>query len=145
MSRAAAVKEPFATPAWLTQGDVALCPCGCIGKRKRGSFVEKTIGGGANLMRQAMFSDDVANQRGFLQRLDPRVKMLTLFGLLLVAAFVRHIPVLLAMYALTLLLAAMTFAASCYHHNTGQRILLRQVPLASLASVGSWGPRSCRF
>ena len=34
-----------------------------------------------------------------LQRLDPRVKILTLFGLLVVAAFVRNIPVLLGMYA----------------------------------------------
>ena len=105
MSEAATTREPLVTPTWLTRGEVALCPCGCIGTRKRGSFVEKTIGGASNLLRQAMFSEDVATRRGFLQRLDPRVKILTLFGLLVVAALVRHIPVLLGMYGLTLILA----------------------------------------
>jgi cobalt/nickel transport system permease protein len=94
------------TPAWLLQGEVGLCPCGCIGKRTKGSFIEKTIGGGANLLRQAMFSEDMASQLGLLQRLEPRVKVLTMLGLLIVTALVRHIPVLVAMYAATLALAA---------------------------------------
>ena len=95
-----------ATPQWLLQGDVALCPCGCIGKRKKGSFVEKTLAGAAGVLRQAMFSEDVARGGGLLQRLDPRVKLVSLLGLLLVAAFVRHVPVLVGMYLLTLGLAA---------------------------------------
>jgi cobalt ECF transporter T component CbiQ len=94
------------TPSWLIQGEMALCPCGCIGRRRKGSFVEKTITGASNVMRQAMFSEDVAAQRGFLQRLDPRAKALALLGLLVVAALIRHIPILLGMYALTLVLAA---------------------------------------
>ena len=43
-------------------------------------------------MRQAMFSEDVAAQDGLLQRLDPRVKLVTLLGLLVVAAFLRTHP-----------------------------------------------------
>jgi cobalt/nickel transport system permease protein len=93
------------TPGWLLDGEVGLCPCGCIGKRRKGSFVEKTIGGGAELMHQAMFSEDMAATPGLLQRIEPRVKLLTLLGLLVAAALLRHIPVLLAMYALTLVLA----------------------------------------
>lgn len=92
-------------PAWLTRPEVGLCPCGCIGKRRKGGFVEKTIGGAAKLMSQAMFSDDVASRPGVLQAIDPRVKLVSLFGLLVVAALVRHIPVLLAMYFGTLILA----------------------------------------
>jgi cobalt/nickel transport system permease protein len=95
-----------ATPAWLLEGEAAMCPCGCIGRRRKGSFVEKTLAGGAGVLRQAMFSDDVASGGGLLQRIDPRVKLVSLFGLLLVAAFVRHVPVLVAMYLLTLALAA---------------------------------------
>jgi cobalt/nickel transport system permease protein len=95
-----------ATPRWLLQSDTAMCPCGCIGKRKKGSFVEKTLAGGAGVLRQAMFSDDVARGGGLLQRLDPRVKMVSLLALLVVAALVRHVPVLVAMYAVTLGLAA---------------------------------------
>ena len=37
--------------------------------------------------------------------IDPRVKLVTLFGLLVAAALVRHIPVLVALYAATLVLA----------------------------------------
>lgn len=96
----------MATPTWLTQGEMALCPCGCIGRRRKGSFVEKTITGASNVMRQAMFSEDVAAQGGFLQRLDPRAKALSLLGLLVVTALVRHIPILVGMYAVTLVLAA---------------------------------------
>jgi cobalt/nickel transport system permease protein len=94
------------TPAWLLQSEVGLCPCGCIGVRRRRSFVERTIGGGSDLLRQALFSDDTAAQRGLLQRLEPRVKLVALFGVLVVSAFVRHIPVLVGMYTATLALAA---------------------------------------
>lgn len=94
------------TPSWLLQSEVGLCPCGCIGKRKKADFVERTIGGAAGLMRQAMFSDDTAGQPGLLQALDVRAKVVTLFGLLIVAALVREVPVLLVMYVGTLGLAA---------------------------------------
>ncbi|HMC79210.1 MAG TPA: cobalt transporter CbiM [Acidimicrobiia bacterium] len=95
-----------ATPRWLLEAEVGLCPCGCIGKRRKGSFVEKTLNGGAGVLRQAMFSDDTAARPGLLQRIDPRVKLASLLGLLITAALVRNIPVLVAMYAATLGLAA---------------------------------------
>jgi cobalt ECF transporter T component CbiQ len=94
------------TPAWLTQSEVGLCPCGCIGKRRKGGFVEKTLSGAAGLLRQALFSDDLAGRSGLLQAIDPRVKLLTVLGLLLVTALAHSIPVLFAMYAVTLALAA---------------------------------------
>jgi cobalt/nickel transport system permease protein len=96
---------PSTTPDWLMRNDVGLCPCGCIGRRRKGRFVEKTIGGAANVLRQAMFSDDVASRSGVLQTIDPRVKVGTLVGLLFAAALVRHIPVLIGMYLATLVLA----------------------------------------
>lgn len=95
-----------ATPDWLIQGEVAMCPCGCIGKRKKGSFVEKTLSGGADLMRRVMFSEDVAAQPGLLQRLDPRAKIVGLMVLLVSAALLHNIATLVAMYLLTLLVAA---------------------------------------
>ncbi|MDG4760499.1 cobalt ECF transporter T component CbiQ [Micromonospora sp. WMMD710] len=94
------------TPAWLLQGEVGLCPCGCVGVRRKGSFVEKTLTSGAGLLRQVMFSEDVAAQRGLLQRLDPRVKTLGLLILLVAVGLVHHIAMLVAAYAATLVLAA---------------------------------------
>jgi cobalt ECF transporter T component CbiQ/cobalamin biosynthesis protein CbiM len=98
-------RTPSATPQWLLQGEVAMCPCGCVGRRRKGSFVEKTINGGAGVLRQAMFGDEVARRRGLLQRVDARVKVVSLIALLVVAALARQIPVLAGMYAVTLVLA----------------------------------------
>jgi cobalt/nickel transport system permease protein len=98
----------MSTPAWLLRNEVGLCPCGCVGVRRKGSFVEKTLGGSADLLRQVMFSEDVAGQRGALQRLDPRVKAIGLLVLLVAVGLVHHVPVLVAAYGLTLVLAAMS-------------------------------------
>jgi cobalt ECF transporter T component CbiQ len=93
------------TPAWLLTHEPGLCPCGCIGKRAKGSFVEKTIINASVLLRDAMFSQDVADRSGLLQRIEPRVKLVTLLGLLISAALVHNIAVLVALYAGTLALA----------------------------------------
>jgi cobalt/nickel transport system permease protein len=94
------------TPDWLVRPEVGLCPCGCIGKRSKADFVEKTIGGASNLMRQTMFSQDVAARDGLLQRLDARVKVISLLVLLIATALVHNPVVLTGIYAACLLLAA---------------------------------------
>ena len=99
---------PTATPDWLLAKDAALCPCGCIGKRRKGSYVQKTLTGGADLLRQVIFSDDTSSVPGLLQRLEPRAKVIGLLALLVVGAFLRTIPALLVLYALTLALAAVS-------------------------------------
>jgi cobalt ECF transporter T component CbiQ len=103
-----ATRPERSTPAWLFDAPVGLCPCGCVGKRKKGSFVAKTLNGASTLLRQAIFSEDVAQRPGLLQRLDPRVKLVSLLGLLVVTALVRDLGVLLALYAATLVLAAVS-------------------------------------
>jgi cobalt ECF transporter T component CbiQ len=90
----------------LLTAEVGLCPCGCIGKRRKGSFVAKTLAGGADLVRRTMFSDDLAGRPGLLQRLDPRVALASVLALLVAVGLVRNLPVLAAGYAGTLLLAA---------------------------------------
>jgi cobalt/nickel transport system permease protein len=92
-------------PDWLLRPELALCPCGCIGKRRKGSFIAKTLAGASGVLRQAVFSEDIAAQRGVLQRLDPRVKLVTMLGLLVAVAFVHTLPILAAAYAGTVLLA----------------------------------------
>jgi cobalt/nickel transport system permease protein len=99
-------RVPVATPGWLLSSDVAMCPCGCVGRRRKGSFVEKTLTGGSNLLRDAMFGDDAAHRNGLLQRIDPRAKIVAMIGLLVVAALLHNIESLAAMYAGALALAA---------------------------------------
>lgn len=93
-------------PAWLFDGAFAMCPCGCVGTRRKGGYLRKTLTGAAGLLRQVMFSEDVAARRGLLQRLDPRVKFCGLIIALVAAGLVRHIPTLAALYVVTLGLAA---------------------------------------
>jgi cobalt/nickel transport system permease protein len=95
-------------PQWLLQSEVGLCPCGCIGVRRKGSFVAKTLAGASGVMRQAIFSDDIAARNGLLQRLDPRVKLVTMVGALVVVAFVHSLPLLVLAYAGTVVLATVS-------------------------------------
>jgi cobalt/nickel transport system permease protein len=93
-------------PAWLTQQEVAMCPCGCIGRRKKGSYLAKTIQGGSAVLQQVLFGEDVASARGLLQRIDPRLKILSLIALLIAAGLAHSMVTLVVMYALTLAMAA---------------------------------------
>lgn len=93
------------TPDWLTRAEVGLCPCGCVGKRSKGDFLEKTLGGASDLMRQSMFSEDVTARDGLLQRLEPRVKLVSMFVVLLTAALVHNPVVLVGLYSSSLVLA----------------------------------------
>lgn len=98
-------KESVPIPRWLLQQDMAMCPCGCIGKRKKGSFLTKTIQGGSGLLQQVLFGEDVAGAGGLLQRIDPRVKIVSLLVLLVVAGLSHSMITLAVMYAMTLVLA----------------------------------------
>ena len=96
------------------QREVALCPCGCIGKRSKASFIDKTIAGVSSVLRQALFTDDIAAQPGLLQRLDARVKAITTLAIVIAAAMVRNIPVLVGMYVVALLLVTASMIPVAY-------------------------------
>jgi cobalt ECF transporter T component CbiQ len=87
-------------------------------RRKRsGSFVERTL---ANLVRnteRALFAEELAQADGFLQKLDPRVKIIGLLGLVLNATLARNFFTILFVFAVAVLLA-----------------LLSRVPLRTLAA-----------
>jgi cobalt/nickel transport system permease protein len=97
-----------AVPDWLLAQDVAMCPCGCLGRRKKGNFLSKTVEGGSRLLQQVMFGDDVAAGPGLLQRIDPRAKLVSLVVLLVVAGLVHSIVSLAILYVATLALAAVS-------------------------------------
>ncbi|HVN50878.1 MAG TPA: cobalt ECF transporter T component CbiQ [Acidimicrobiales bacterium] len=97
---------PTVAPDWLVGRAVGLCPCGCIGRRRRGAVLARTIDGAAGVTRQAMTADETATRDGLLQRLDPRTKLVGLLVLLLVASLCRSLVVLAVLYLLTVALAA---------------------------------------
>ena len=77
-------------------------------KKRRGSFIEQTL---ANLVRKterALFAEEVARQHGFLQNLDPRVKIIGLLALVLDATLARNLLTIIFIFAIAVLLAALS-------------------------------------
>lgn len=97
-------------PDWmLNSGEIGMCPCGCIGKRKKGSFLKKTINDIAKLLKEVIFFEDIAFKEGFLQRLDPRVKVISLIVLILTATLVHSVPILIIIYLISCILAKISY------------------------------------
>lgn len=93
-------------PDWLLEDRQAvLCRCGGVGIRKKSNHLEKTINDVATVLKESVFSDRLANTRGMMQKVDPRVRLVTVIFLLAITALVRHIPTLVGLYAFTLMLA----------------------------------------
>jgi len=77
----------------MTSNATAVAPAP---RRRRQGFVEKTLAGISANIESAVFSEENARRPGFLQRRDPRAKLLA-FVLLIVATAISHEwPALLA-------------------------------------------------
>ncbi len=68
-------------------------------------FVAKTLEETTKAIEHSVFANDFSLRKGFLQRLDPRTKVITFFILLIITAWVRRLDFLLFFYFLTLFLA----------------------------------------
>jgi cobalt/nickel transport system permease protein len=86
-------------------------------RKRRASFVERTIGGLAAAMERALYAEEIAKADGLLQRLDPRVKVVGLLALVVAAALSRQISVILGLFGVAIALA-----------------LLSRVPMRTLAT-----------
>ena len=87
-------------------------------RRRRKSFVEKTIRSLLNVLQHALFAEEMAKSPGLLQRLDARVKLVGI-GLLIVAAVALHqISVLAVLLTAAILLGArLADSHSCSCHE----------------------------
>ena len=82
--------EPLPTPA---------------ASRRRKGTIERTLAGVSGAMEQALFADELARRAGLLQRLDPRVKVISLIALLVAVALSHSLAVIGVIYLLALALA----------------------------------------
>ncbi|MGA7144253.1 MAG: cobalt ECF transporter T component CbiQ, partial [Desulfobacterales bacterium] len=69
-------------------------------------FVVKTLAETTRAIEYSVFANQYAEKKGFLQRIDPRVKLLTTLALLIVIGLTHRLEVLLTLYMGTLVLAA---------------------------------------
>lgn len=90
-------------PDWLGQPAVMTgCACGAVSK---GSFLKKTLGGVQAFFVETVFLEAEAAKDGLLQRVDPRVKVSALAGLLVLLSISRTMAPLITAYAVILGLA----------------------------------------
>ena len=75
------------------------------GRKRKPGFIEKTLAGLAGAFERSLYSEELSAQRGLLQALDPRVKVLTLLLLIIAAAAARKLVVVGALFLLTIILA----------------------------------------
>jgi cobalt/nickel transport system permease protein len=90
---------------------------GLRGRRRRASFVERTVASLAGAIERALYAEELARADGVLQRLDPRVKLVGLLALVVAAALARNILVILGLFGVAIMLA-----------------LLSRVPIRTLAT-----------
>jgi cobalt/nickel transport system permease protein len=77
--------------------------------RSRGGFIEQTVDGLHAVLEGALYADHAASGQGFLQRLDPRVKVLGLTALISISATAARLWVVAAVLALAVILGATSF------------------------------------
>ena len=71
----------------------------------RSDFVERSIVAALSFLRESVFSDEYALKHGFLQPIDPRIKLVSFVVFLLAALFTKNISVLFSLYGVCLALA----------------------------------------
>ena len=69
------------------------------------SFIERSITGALSFLKESIFAEEYASKPGFLQSLDPRIKVITIFLLIIATVLTRSIAVSCVLYALCLILA----------------------------------------
>jgi cobalt/nickel transport system permease protein len=100
-----------------------------VGRRRRKGFVEKTARGLLEATGQVLFAEDMAATSGFLQRLDPRVKLIGIGALIAATVAVHRLWVLTGILALSVVLALVS--------HIPIRLLTARVWLAVLAFTGA--------
>jgi len=72
----------------------------------RHNFIERSLVGGVSFLKESVFSEEYALREGFLQGIEPRIKLVSILFFLLAVLFSKGIYFLICMYVFCLLLAA---------------------------------------
>ena len=75
---------------------------------KSGGFLSSTMMGFARALARAMASEQIARQSGLLQSLDPRVRVIGLFAMVLAVTLSRRIAVIGALFLIAVIIAILS-------------------------------------
>ena len=95
---------------------------------RRGGFLTSTMVGFARALARAMASEQIARQPGLLQSLDPRVRVIGLFSMVLAAVLSRRIAVVGALFVVAVMIAILS--------NVSIGMLAKRVWLVVLGFTG---------
>jgi cobalt/nickel transport system permease protein len=102
-------KDENALPDWLLRpSDETAPPPSQEAGKPPNPFLERTLAELSANAATTLQTDRYARQDGYLQRLDPRAKLLAFVGLIFVVSLVRNLVTLLALIGLTLILAVVS-------------------------------------
>jgi cobalt/nickel transport system permease protein len=76
--------------------------------KRRSGFIERTLIDVNNTLEQTVFAEKIARKKGFLQALDPRLKIISLLMLLLAVSLSHRLEVVAILYFFALLLAVLS-------------------------------------
>ena len=96
------------TPEWLlkTHTTAALQNTSPTSGQGKKGFVEKTLEDISSFFEDDLFGDEYTKKNGLLQRIDPRVKLLTLLAMVVAVSVSTNTEVIIGVYLLTLILAS---------------------------------------
>ncbi len=91
-------------PGWMNEDPVLNNYTRASSSGRRSNFIGKTIRNMRAIICEDMQTERLARQDGFLQKVDPRVKLISMIMLILGASLSRQISVLLIMWGFTVML-----------------------------------------
>jgi cobalt/nickel transport system permease protein len=73
--------------------------------RKRNSVIERTLRGISETLERGLFAEEISTRPGLFQSIDPRVKLVSILGLLIAVSLSHSLWVILGIYLLILVFA----------------------------------------
>jgi cobalt/nickel transport system permease protein len=92
-------------PEWMQKIETGPCACCTVSTGKKKGFVQKAISDIFTFFEECLVNDSIAQRKGLLQSLDPRVKLISMVVLIFAVAMTRDIRLLAIVYVLTLVFA----------------------------------------
>ena len=92
-------------PEWMQKIETGPCACCTVGIGKKKGFVQKAISDIFTFFEECLVNDNMAQRKGLLQSLDPRVKLVSIIVLIFAVAMTHSIILLAVVYLLTLIFA----------------------------------------
>jgi cobalt/nickel transport system permease protein len=77
-------------------------------RKRKPDFVARTISGVTEAIERSVYTEEYARGDGLLQHIDPRAKVVVFVIAILTVGLSRSLPMLLALYAMTVIMAALS-------------------------------------